>query len=79
MMRCGCCCGWWRGGYLVYLSYKLLSAQLAGNTGMSSAVTWISVCVLGVGGLAFCAWSALQFRRSRKAAEEEQDASEVEQ
>ena len=61
------------GGYLVYLAYKIISAQLAGNTGMSDAVAWISGCVLGVCGLAFCGWSALQLYRARRSAAEGED------
>lgn len=64
------------GGYLVYLAYKILSAQLAGNTGMSDAVAWISGCVLGLSGLLFCVWSALGLWRSRQAAAKDGDAPE---
>lgn len=66
------------GGYLVYLAYKIISAQLAGNTGMSDAVAWISGCVLGICGLAFCGWSALQLYRSRQAAAKDGDTPEEE-
>ena len=65
------------GGYLVYLAYRILSAQLGGgDTGMSDPAAWASGCVLGLSGLAFCIW-ALKRPRGRRTEEDESAGEET--
>ena len=65
------------GGYLLYLAYKILSAQLGGgDTGMSDLAAWGSGCVLGLSGLAFCLW-ALKRTGGRRGEEDESAGEET--
>ena len=40
------------GLYLAYLAYMLISAQMAGDTGMSDVVAYVGGGILGLGGWA---------------------------
>ena len=63
------------GLYLIYLAYKLISAQLGGGTDMPDLVAYGGGGILGLAGAAFCCFSLVRYFRQRRAqqAQEEND------
>ena len=54
------------GLYLLYLAYKLITAQMAGGTDMSDLVAYGAGAVLGLGGLGFCDYAVMSYFRAKK-------------
>lgn len=61
------------GLYLVYLAYMLISAQMAGDTGMGDGIAYVVGGILGLGGLGFCDWALMRYFKERKARQEKKD------
>lgn len=66
------------GLYLAYLAYMLISAQMAGDIGMSDVVAYVGGGILGLGGLGFCDYALVRYFKERKARQEKKDASSEE-
>ena len=67
------------GLYLAYLAYMLISAQMAGDTGMSDVVAYVGGGILGLGGLGFCDYALVRYFKERKARQEKKDISSEEE